>query len=228
VTTDARLVPFGLGFVGLALVAISMFLPVWDEGSVTAFGGISENTLLQSGDGWITLIAAGFATVSLLRVFQAPRRVYWPALSGVAIAGYAVWLGSAEDQRTLCPLSATRVTDACQVAEPGIGVYVLGVGGLALGFAGVMFFRLPRRAKATTREHVDPMSLTHECPYCKSEIRPDATVCPHCRRESSPWTLHEGTWWRQDDDGTWVYLEPFQPDHGWVRYQPARPSEQSP
>jgi len=225
--TDERVVPFGLAFIGIAAVCLSMFLPLWDEGSVSAFSGISKNTLLQSGTGWLTLIFAGVALVSLLRMLPAPRRTWWPVVNGVVAIGYAVYLGTSEDVLTLCPLTATRVTDACQVAEPGIGVYVLGVAGVALLGAGWMFLRFPKRDPKAVAPATDPMTLTRECPHCKSAIRPDATVCPHCRRESEPWTLHENTWWRHDEGGAWLRYEPLQPNRGWHPHGSDEASEQA-
>lgn len=210
-----RLLAFGLGFVGLAVVGVSMFLPVWDEGSVSAFSSISENTLLQSGDGWITLIFAGLSAISLVRGLRDPRRVWWPLIWGMVIIGFAVYLAVNEDARTLCPLSASTITDACQVAEPGIGVYALGIGGAALAASGIFFLRFPKRAPGTKAATHDPMKVTRECPHCKSAIRPDASVCPHCQRESPPWTLHVGEWWRREPDG-WYWQEPHV---GWHRFE---------
>ena len=221
-----RVLAFGLGFVGLAVIGVSMFLPIWDEGSVTAFSSISENTLLQSGSGWITLIFAGLSAVSLVRGLRDPHRVWWPLIWGFVIIGYAVYIAVDEGQRTLCPLSATSITEACQVAEPGIGVYALGLGGAALAGSGLLFLRFPRRAPsaAVALAH-DPMAMRRECPHCKSEIRPDASVCPHCQRESAPWTLKDDRWWRQDETGTWHWYEPFQPNIGWHKYEPSVESE---
>ncbi len=34
-----------------------------------------------------------------------------------------------------------------------------------------------------------------ECPYCKEAMRRDASVCPHCRRDSDAWRYWEGRWW---------------------------------
>jgi predicted amidophosphoribosyltransferase len=48
--------------------------------------------------------------------------------------------------------------------------------------------------------------LMRECPYCKKRLRGDASVCPHCQRESVAWVEHEGYWWRQDQAGQWEYL----------------------
>lgn len=34
-----------------------------------------------------------------------------------------------------------------------------------------------------------------ECPHCKEGMRRDASVCPHCRRDSEAWRYWEGRWW---------------------------------
>jgi hypothetical protein len=48
---------------------------------------------------------------------------------------------------------------------------------------------------------------THrECPHCKEQMRRDASVCPHCQRDSDAWTLHEGRWWTKVDDN-WYWLD---------------------
>lgn len=53
------------------------------------------------------------------------------------------------------------------------------------------------RAEILAEDHV-----YRECPSCKEQMRRDASVCPHCRNESAPWTLHNGHWWSQRD-GQW-------------------------
>lgn len=52
-------------------------------------------------------------------------------------------------------------------------------------------------------------AATHRvCPHCKEPMRRDADTCPHCRKESPPWTFHEGRWWfRRDDDSPWQWLD---------------------
>jgi hypothetical protein len=215
-STDDRLVPFGLAGLGLALIAVGMFLPLWDEGSVAALRGISENSLLQSGNGWISLILAGTCVVSLIRVWQRPRRIYWPLISGLLVIGTSIYNGRSEDVMTLCPLGAESVTSACQVAAPGIGVYAVGLGGAALAASGVFFLRLPvigRSAKET--------AVTRECPFCKSQIPPDASVCAHCRRESAPWIRKDEYWWRQDENGDWFSRDATMPRAEWERYDPS-------
>lgn len=57
---------------------------------------------------------------------------------------------------------------------------------------------------------------TRECPHCKSLIRRDASVCPHCQRESEPWRLHDGHWWVKRDDGDYYYEEKA---NTWIKFE---------
>ena len=59
-----------------------------------------------------------------------------------------------------------------------------------------------------------------ECPSCKKRMRGDATVCPYCQRESTPWTFKDGRWWRMGEQGQWEYLRSMG-DGGsrWVPFQ---------
>jgi hypothetical protein len=55
-----------------------------------------------------------------------------------------------------------------------------------------------------------------ECPHCWEPMRRDGSVCPHCGRESTPWSWRSGRWWAFDptgrelvlDEATWEWLEP--------------------
>ena len=63
---------------------------------------------------------------------------------------------------------------------------------------------------------------THrECPHCKEQMRRDASVCPHCQRDSQPWTQNGGYWWRPADDGSWLYLDELTGDWSAPAPQPA-------
>jgi hypothetical protein len=48
---------------------------------------------------------------------------------------------------------------------------------------------------------------TRECPFCKSRIRADALVCPHCQRESEPWRLVRTVWVGRGTDGPFWWLQ---------------------
>lgn len=71
-------------------------------------------------------------------------------------------------------------------------------------------------------------TINRECPYCKKRLRGDASVCPHCQRESTPWTLKDGVWWRQDDAGGWEYRQTTG-DGGarWRTFQPTTVTDES-
>lgn len=47
--------------------------------------------------------------------------------------------------------------------------------------------------------------IAKNCEHCRSLIPPDASVCPQCRRDVTPWTFHDGTWW-QGSAGNWQRL----------------------
>jgi hypothetical protein len=62
-------------------------------------------------------------------------------------------------------------------------------------------------------------AASRDCPFCKEQMRRDASVCPHCRHESEAWTFHDGAWWlsrngvwnRHDEStGEWVPVDPAQ------------------
>jgi hypothetical protein len=44
------------------------------------------------------------------------------------------------------------------------------------------------------------------CPFCRSIIPPEASVCPSCTREVGAWVFHGGTWWSRAD-GSWEFLD---------------------
>jgi len=50
-------------------------------------------------------------------------------------------------------------------------------------------------------------TATRECPHCKETMRRDASVCPHCQRESKPWTFHDDRWWHTGVDGVPYWLD---------------------
>jgi len=44
------------------------------------------------------------------------------------------------------------------------------------------------------------MRMYRSCPRCKEQMRRDASVCPHCRSDTSAWTLHGQSWWNYGDE----------------------------
>jgi glutaredoxin len=58
-------------------------------------------------------------------------------------------------------------------------------------------------------------ATSRECPHCKEAMRRDASVCPHCQRDSEPWTFHDGRWWMKNERG-WVWLD--EPKQEWREF----------
>jgi hypothetical protein len=67
-------------------------------------------------------------------------------------------------------------------------------------------------------------SMERECPYCKKQIRRDASVCPYCQRESEAWNYHGGFWWVWRN-GRWMYLN--ERSNKWEA-TPTQPTSESP
>jgi hypothetical protein len=70
--------------------------------------------------------------------------------------------------------------------------------------------------KEQARLQAELATATRECPFCKEEMRRDATVCRHCGRDSEAWIYEDGRWRARSGD-VWYALvesrgewEPFQ------------------
>jgi hypothetical protein len=84
------------------------------------------------------------------------------------------------------------------VASIGVGAWITVVGAVIAVVGGLV---LRGSKPGPVPPSGDDVRVMRECPFCKSQIRADASVCPHCQRESPPWQFHEGSWWTKDDRG---------------------------
>jgi hypothetical protein len=65
----------------------------------------------------------------------------------------------------------------------------------------------PQKGEADSEEATTPnteaisaSALVHrECPHCEQQMRRDASVCPHCQRDSPPWSKEGDRWWQLHD-----------------------------
>jgi hypothetical protein len=71
------------------------------------------------------------------------------------------------------------------------------------------------------RQSRSMMAGRRECPACKEWMRRDASVCPHCRTATEPWTFHDGRWWVIRPDATYYLDERSQT---WQRFEPPSPA----
>ena len=127
-----RLNPIGIGLAltGAALMIIGAFLPRVES---QQFFRAVDNTLIQSGDGWILIGLATFIAVSVYAAIRNRRRTYAVLiLAGLGI-GVAILNGTGDqlDLSTLNPAAAAALDDT-EKASPGTGLYAAAVGsGLA-------------------------------------------------------------------------------------------------
>src|SRR4029077_6940314 len=109
-----------------------------------------------------------------------------PPIVGILALGDVIYTVTAASPPALCPSTAvTRSDSLCQVAAPGIGVYVIGAGGAAMLLAGLFLVRKRTygvAATAATAAAVVPAAFSgqlspqtsRECPHCREQMRRDA------------------------------------------------------
>jgi hypothetical protein len=116
---------------------IAVFLPRVE--SATFPLGIAENTLIQSGQGWLFLgVAAGIAGATY-RNWQSGFPGWTVTVLGAVAAAYAVYVGTDSDSLTLYSLNEQGDPNSSgggTEASPAIGIYMAGVGGLLAVFGG--------------------------------------------------------------------------------------------
>jgi peptide/nickel transport system ATP-binding protein len=64
--------------------------------------------------------------------------------------------------------------------------------GLVVGWIGVVIVLLRGTADSDVRR--SDTRAHRECPFCKEQMRCDASICPHCQKESSAWVYDAGEW----------------------------------
>ena len=84
--------------------------------------------------------------------------------------------------------------------------------GLFLGPLGLIIIAV---MKSPHEQQQSNPQLLRECPWCKSMIRRDASLCTHCQNESKAWTFHKGSWWVTNDQGEWFWYD--ERTRQWVR-----------
>jgi hypothetical protein len=170
--------------VGAAVMVISTLLP-FDE-PTTAFGRVSQNTLIQNGGGWYVITPAA---VIAYTGFRASRRngEGWvvPIIFSVLAALIIGYLASDKGMRTLYPVGLNGTIDTSGpgvVTNLGIAIYVTGVG-VALTLIGAVLIKPSSSDVGVSDEFVQRAladEATKKCPDCAETILDDAKVCKHC------------------------------------------------
>jgi hypothetical protein len=139
-----------LAVAGSVAAAIAVFLPEADSNS---FARVAHNTLIQNGDGWVFLGCAAAAVVDVYRAWKGSKRTFGPVITGGIALAFAIYLGTSSSALKLCSLD-TSFSSLCEKANPGIGIYLAGLGG-ALMVVGGLHIRnakghIPHPEAATT------------------------------------------------------------------------------
>lgn len=167
-----------LAVVGAAAVGIAVFLP---EADVSALVTI-DNTLIQSGDGWLLVGLAAAGAAAAYGAYRGKRRASLPLLVGALIVGLAFLDGRSSNLR----FCSVIVKTACSSASPGIGLYLAGIGGAVMVIGGWQLRRAsPRPSLVGAGEPVQTASpaegeAARFCGRCGVAFGAEDSFCPGC------------------------------------------------
>lgn len=176
---------------GGTLAVVGSFLP-WVS-LQAPFVGTIQKSGMEGGDGVITLVIGAIALlvgIAYLTSAQLPRVVTGSPILGALGVGFVAILNYMDVSSRVGQLSTD--TEGLGSGSVGVGLYSLGFAALLLLVGGVS------GAGSGQIETTAPKKATRQCPFCRMNIDPEASVCPHCQRASSPWRMHEGRWWKEE------------------------------
>ena len=171
----------GLAIAAAALAVISVFLPRVES---AAFLRIQENTLIQSGDGWIIIGCAIGIAGAAYRVYRDRANTWAVLILGLVILGVAIYAGSG-DRLELKSAGSVFGEERTDIGSPGIGIYAAGAAGVLAIFAG---WSLAGRSGTAFETESDQRTKT--CPECAETVLSAARVCKHCGYRFAP-SAHE-------------------------------------
>ena len=172
-------------------MVISVFLP---RVEANTFGRIAQNTLIESGDGWIFIALAVLVVGATWHAYQHQRRSFAPVVLGAIGIGYAIYEGVSKSSLRLCPIDSSILNSACEQATPSIGIYAAGIGSLLVAIGGYQIWRA-KWSEAAERDFGTSSSAGQEtkiCPDCAEMILAEARVCRYCgyRFKTAPSSDH--------------------------------------
>jgi len=160
-----------------ALAVISVFLPRVESDT---FIRVQENTLIQSGDGWLIIGCAIGIAGAAYRAYRDRTNTWAVLVLGLVIVGFAVYAGSGErlELESAGSVFGEQVADT---ASPGIGIYAAGAAGAIAIFAGWSL-----AGKSGTAFETETAQRTKICPECAETVLSEARICKHCGYRFAP------------------------------------------
>jgi hypothetical protein len=155
-------------------MVVGVFLP---QAESQRFLSVADNTLIQSGDGWIFIgLAVGIAG-ACYAAWRNQRSTYAVIVLGLIAVGVAIYEGTG-DRLALEPVNPAAKAfglSGAEQASPGTGIYMVGAGGGLVALAGLTLagFAFGPGGDA-------PIRRTKTCPDCAETVLADARVCKHC------------------------------------------------
>jgi hypothetical protein len=170
----------GIAIAGAAVAILALFLPAAEAPS--QFSRVASNSLIQGQTGAAWLIAAALAAAAgAVAAHLQAKRNWVPIVCGAIMLGAAILIGATHsDALTLYPLNPRGValSGAKPVyANPGIAIYVLGLGG-ALTLAGGIW--IVSSAEIEEEDEPGGEGSTKTCPDCAEAVQRAARICRYC------------------------------------------------
>jgi len=168
-------VALAVAFVGALLMVIGVFLPRVES---KQFFTVADNTLIQSGDGWIFIGLAVGVAGACYAALRRQRRTYSVLILGLIAVGVAIYEGTGDrlELHSLSPgARSTFGLSTTEKASPGTGIYMAGAGGALAAFGGLTLVGSSLGVGGEL-----PARRTKKCPDCAETILADARVCKHC------------------------------------------------
>jgi hypothetical protein len=164
---------------------------------VTALGASISGTD-GTNDGWLVVGAAAVGVITLLALRRKPG---WGKAGWLLIVAGASTLVTIHDRQNVSDQIKSSNNELVRsLVHVGWGLTTAIIASISLAAAAVSLLGVgPLRRLDVRGKH-------RECPHCKEPMRRDASVCPHCQRDSEAWTYNDGAWWLNRDD-TWLWLD---------------------
>ena len=165
----------GLALAGAVLMVAGVFLPMVES---RQFFKVPDNTLLQSGDGWIFLGLAVCIAAATYGAIRSRRRTYAVLILAVLGIGAATYDGTGErlELASLNPAAAEAVAVPGEKARPGTGLYATGAGSALAALGGLLLAGIGPAGRRLAKAGLTQVSLrrARECADARAPSPPPA------------------------------------------------------